>query len=70
MFLSSWYMCINLSFLDAAVRCNNLLSCCSVSILPYVVGAQEIRFDVCFIVPYEVWCIIASVCCVIVCLLM
>jgi hypothetical protein len=32
--------------LDAAVRCKNPLSFCSVSILPYVVGAQEIAFDV------------------------
>jgi hypothetical protein len=40
------YIYINLSFLGAAVCYNNLWSYCSVSILPYVVGAQEIGFDV------------------------
>jgi hypothetical protein len=38
-------MYINFSYLDAAVRCKNLWSYCSVSILPYAVGSQEIGFD-------------------------
>jgi hypothetical protein len=35
-----------LIYLNAAVRCKNLWSYCSVSILPYVVGAQEFAFEV------------------------
>jgi hypothetical protein len=46
MFWSSWYMYINLSYLDAAARRNNFWSYCSVSILPYFVGAQETTSDV------------------------
>jgi hypothetical protein len=35
------------------VRCKNLLNYCGVSILPYVVGAQEITLMYRIMVPYE-----------------